>query len=352
MLGKTRGLAGLIQGALLVIGVLASTSASRAQSNDVESTVDDTARAVWARDGGVYESGIPSGIWNLPDGRIIPGPNTWTQQEVFANAEAISPTVSNPAATAQSSEQSVPTVGLSQQDAERAVGAALPAAIIAGLLGFLVFKAISSEGPVSRERKHLAWASLTAIPAYMRLLNDAVQGRLGEGSVGPLVGLGFWPVFFITGVLLYWSLKKRGRSRDGIARAINQGGDKAALEAGSANAQSVSAPIKSVTQPALTPSARPVVVNSEQRKILVIALFAISAVLFLVFIRLGSAMDYSHSMMLLPISEVPNPSAFLRLERATYSWGILARSGPLGVVLGLVVPVTLIFTALFIRRAN
>ncbi|AMK25083.1 MULTISPECIES: hypothetical protein [unclassified Sphingobium] len=83
-----------------------------------------------------------------------------------------------------------------------------------------------------------------------------------------------------------------------------------------------------------------------------IALLAISVVLFLIFIRLGSALDYSRSMMILPLSEVPNPNAFLPFQKATYSWGIVARYGPLGVVLGLVVPITLSFTALFVKRAN
>ena len=312
----------------------------------------ETAQAIWVSDGGAYTNGISSGSWTLPDGRIIPGPSSWTQQEVFANAEAISPSESAPAAPGQSSEQSPPTAGLSQQDARRAIETAVAAAISAGVVAWLVFKAISSEVPVSRQRRHLAWASSTALPAYMYFFNDLFQGRLGAETVGPLVGLGLWPTFFVAGVLLYWSFKKRRDNRGEISPARAQRWDGVVADATSVNTLSTLELAQPVAQPTVTPSARSNNVNAEQRRLLVIALFVVSAVLFLVFIRLGSAVDYSRSMMILPISEVPNPNAFLPFQRPTYSWGVLARSGPLGVLLGLVMPIALSFTALFIKRAD
>jgi hypothetical protein len=56
--------------------------------------------------------------------------------------------------------------------------------------------------------------------------------------------------------------------------------------------------------------------------------------------------------MLLPLSEVLNPNAHLPFQKATYNWGVLARSGSLGVILGLIIPLALSFTAFFIKRAD
>lgn len=92
--------------------------------------------------------------------------------------------------------------------------------------------------------------------------------------------------------------------------------------------------------------------NKDQKHIIVMSVYALGVLLILIFIRVGSRLDYSQSMMLLPLSKVDNPYSYIIGQESTIPWGILARMGITGVIFGIIIPFALFVSATFMKKSQ
>jgi hypothetical protein len=82
--------------------------------------------------------------------------------------------------------------------------------------------------------------------------------------------------------------------------------------------------------------------NNTQRLIIVVGLLLIASALALVFLRFGYVYEYTNCFRLFVLNE--RTGSFINDE-----WGLLARGGELGVLLGIVAPIALSTAAAFIH---
>ena len=88
--------------------------------------------------------------------------------------------------------------------------------------------------------------------------------------------------------------------------------------------------------------------NTEQKKIVVYALYGLSALLVFVFWRLGTQYDYSKSLLILKLSETSAPS-YLQPAGA---YGVRLRMGTVGIIFGLILPVVLGSAAAYVSKSE
>lgn len=81
--------------------------------------------------------------------------------------------------------------------------------------------------------------------------------------------------------------------------------------------------------------------NEQQKKIIIYCLLTIAAVLPLIFLRVAYFFDYNNSFRLIAVD--PDP---------TLGWGLLARTGILGIALGIILPIVLCTIAAVIHAAK
>jgi hypothetical protein len=89
-----------------------------------------------------------------------------------------------------------------QREAVGAIEAPLLAAFISLIPVVLVYGAILGQPPMTMARKYAAWASTTAVLAYMAILNDLCLGRFGDDTVGKAIGFGLWAAIFTVSAYL------------------------------------------------------------------------------------------------------------------------------------------------------
>lgn len=88
--------------------------------------------------------------------------------------------------------------------------------------------------------------------------------------------------------------------------------------------------------------------NKEQRKIVVYSLYGLSALLLLIFWRLGTEYDYSNSLLILKLGETSSPSYML----PDGVYGVRLRLGIFGVICGAMLPLVLAGAAAFISKSD
>jgi hypothetical protein len=84
--------------------------------------------------------------------------------------------------------------------------------------------------------------------------------------------------------------------------------------------------------------------NNTQRLIIVVGLLLIASALALVFLRFGYVYEYTNCFRLFILNERTASFSGINDE-----WGLLARGGELGVLLGIVAPIALSTAAAFIH---
>jgi hypothetical protein len=88
--------------------------------------------------------------------------------------------------------------------------------------------------------------------------------------------------------------------------------------------------------------------NKEQKKIIVYAMYGLSAILVLIFWRLGSQYDYSNSLLILELGKTSSPSYLL----PDGNYGVRLRMGILGVLFGAIAPLGLAAAGAFISKSD
>lgn len=88
--------------------------------------------------------------------------------------------------------------------------------------------------------------------------------------------------------------------------------------------------------------------NTEQKKIVVYALYGLSALLVFVFWRLGTQYDYSKSLLIWKLRETAAPSYLLPVG----DYGLRLRMGTVGVIFGLILPVVLGSAAAYVSKSE
>lgn len=88
--------------------------------------------------------------------------------------------------------------------------------------------------------------------------------------------------------------------------------------------------------------------NNEQTKIVIYSLYGLSALLLLIFWRLGTQYDYSKSLLILKLGETSSPSYML----PDGVYGVRLRLGIFGVICGVMLPLALAGTAAFISKSD
>jgi len=262
----------------------------------------------------------------------------------------------------QNSGDNADSQALTQREAAGVIGAPLLAAFISLIPVVLVYGAILGQPPITRTRKYAAWASTTAVLAYMAILNDLCLGRFGDATIGKAVGFGLWAGIFTVSAYLFGKYREKSARYPQISPQDTPARELGATNPSPTGADEVITPDSALllTQKCEMSGAskgsqidrEKAAMNNEQRRIIVIVLFAVATVLIFSFIRMGSAIDYHSSMMIIKLSDVDNPNSYLPYQSNTIAWGVVARMGVPGILLGIVLPMILVFAALFIKRGN
>jgi hypothetical protein len=204
---------------------------------------------------------------------------------------------------------------------------------------FIAYRLVAGPAPVSRARKYAAWASITAVAAYIKIIGDLVLGTFNGITVVQSVSMGVWAVIFMA-----------------VAYFIGHVCDKSS-ETGGAR----SAPSGLAQQPSPLPPAEDLLVarfasrsqitmNHAQRRIAIIGLLSLAAILAVIFVRIGEVSDYKNAILVLRLSEIDNPNAGFPYQPLTIGWGLIARTGLAGIFCGIVLPLVLVFAALFVKQ--
>ena len=88
--------------------------------------------------------------------------------------------------------------------------------------------------------------------------------------------------------------------------------------------------------------------NKEQKKIVVYSLYGLSALLLLIFWRLGTQYDYGTSLLILKLGDTSSPSYLL----PNGIYGVRLRMGISGVIFGAMLPMVLAGAAAFISKSD
>ncbi len=89
--------------------------------------------------------------------------------------------------------------------------------------------------------------------------------------------------------------------------------------------------------------------NKEQKKIVTYSLYGLSAVLVLVFWRLGTQYEYSNSLLIIKLSESRVGGPLLGVHEI---YGVRLRMGLVGILIGTILPAALASAAAFISKSD